>query len=95
MHELSIASALVDTCVEHAGGSRVVRVRIEVGQLAGVLSDSLRFCFDVCARGAAVEGAELDILDIPGSAAGMRRSRDFGFTDRILPLWRAIAHRCR
>jgi hydrogenase nickel incorporation protein HypA/HybF len=41
---------------------------VEVGQLVAVMPDSLRFCFDVCARGTSVEGAELDILETAGRA---------------------------
>lgn len=68
MHELGLAAAVVKTCTEHAAGARVLRVRLEVGQLAAVLPDSLRFCFDVCAKGTLVEGAELEILETPGRA---------------------------
>ncbi len=68
MHELSLATAVVDACAERAAGARVLRVRVEIGQLAAVLPDSLRFCFEVCARGTAVEGAELEILETPGRA---------------------------
>ena len=28
----------------------MLRVRLEIGRLAAVLPDALRFCFDVCAR---------------------------------------------
>ncbi|MEO9188462.1 MAG: hydrogenase maturation nickel metallochaperone HypA [Acetobacteraceae bacterium] len=69
MHEMSIATAIVDACAERAAGVRVLRVRIEVGQLAAILTDSLRFCFDICAQGTTVEGAELEILEIPGQGA--------------------------
>jgi hydrogenase nickel incorporation protein HypA/HybF len=68
MHELSLATAVVDACAERAAGARVLRVRVEVGQLAAVLPDALRFCFDVCAQGTAVEGAKLEILETPGRA---------------------------
>ncbi len=68
MHELSLATAVVDACAERAAGARVLRVRVEIGQLAAVLPDALRFCFDICAQGTAVEGAELDILETPGRA---------------------------
>lgn len=68
MHELSLANAVVETCAERAAGACVLRVRVEVGQLTAVLPDSLRFCFDICAQGTAVEGAELEILETPGSA---------------------------
>ncbi len=66
MHEMSIATAIVDACADRAAGSRVLRVRVEVGQLVALQPDSLRFCFDVCAHGTAVEGAALEILETPG-----------------------------
>ena len=68
MHELSIANAVVEACAERAAGARVLRVRLEIGQLAAVLPDALRFSFDVCAQGTAVEGAELEIVEITGRA---------------------------
>jgi len=68
MHELSVASSIVEACAERAGAARVLRVTIEVGELAAVSPDALRFCFDACAQGTAVAGAELDIVEIPGRA---------------------------
>ncbi|HME19747.1 MAG TPA: hydrogenase maturation nickel metallochaperone HypA [Acetobacteraceae bacterium] len=68
MHELGIAASVVDVCAEQAAGARVLRVRVEVGRLTAVLPDALRFVFDVCAHGTALEGAELEIVDIPGRA---------------------------
>jgi len=68
MHELSLACSIVDSCAERAGGARVLRVTIEVGQLAAVLPDALRFCFDICAQGTALESAELEVVEIPGRA---------------------------
>ena len=66
MHELSLACSIVEACAERAGNDRVLRVTLEVGQLAAVLPDALRFCFDVCAQGTVLEGATLDILEMPG-----------------------------
>ena len=68
MHELSIASSIVNVCAEQAGGARVLCIRVEIGRLTAVLPDSLRFCFEVCAQGTVVEGAELEILEKPGQA---------------------------
>ena len=68
MHELSLASSIVEACAERAGGARVLRVTVEVGELAAVSPHALRFCFDACAQGTAVAGAELDIVEIPGRA---------------------------
>jgi len=68
MHELSIATAVVDACAERAAGARVVRVRLEIGRLSAVMPDAIRFCFDLCAKDTELEGAALEILDIPGRA---------------------------
>jgi hydrogenase nickel incorporation protein HypA/HybF len=68
MHEMSIAISVVEACAERAAGARVLRVRVEIGQLVAVLPDALRFSFDVCAQGTPVEGAELEILETPGRA---------------------------
>jgi hydrogenase nickel incorporation protein HypA/HybF len=68
LHELSIATAIVETCVERAAGSRILCIRVEVGRLAAVLPDSLRFCFELCAKGTSAEDAILEILETPGRA---------------------------
>ena len=89
MHELGIASAVVDACVEQAGGARVLRVRVEVGQLVAVMPDSLRFCFDVCARGTLAEGAELEILATAGRAVCERCGENVALTT---PFGRCACH---
>lgn len=66
MHELSITRRIVEIASEHAGGGRVRRVTLEIGRLSLVAPDAIRFCFDVCARGTLLEGAELTIIEIPG-----------------------------
>src|SRR5512134_4584 len=68
MHELAITESLVEAVTEHAGGSRVMRVSLEIGKLSGVVADSVRFCFDVCTRGTSLDGATLEIVEPPGRA---------------------------
>jgi hydrogenase nickel incorporation protein HypA/HybF len=68
MHELSITASIVEACSERAAGARVRRVTVEIGRLTCVLPDALRFCFDVCAEGTSLQGAELEIIRIPGRA---------------------------
>ena len=68
MHELGIANGIVEMCAARAEGARVIRVRVEIGKLAPVLPDAVRFCFDVCARNTVVEGAALEIIETPGRA---------------------------
>ena len=68
MHELGITRSVVAICAEHARGARVKRVTLEIGKLTAVLPDSVRFCFDVCAKGTVVEGARLEIVEVAGRA---------------------------
>lgn len=68
MHELALTRAIVEICAERAGAAKVVRVRVEVGSLACVMPQALRFCFEVVASGTVVEGAALEILECEGQA---------------------------
>ena len=73
MHELSITRNVVAICAERCDGAmRVTRVRLEIGRDAGVLADSVRFCFDICARGTVLEGATLEIAEPPGAALNIK-----------------------
>lgn len=60
MHELSLASAVVNTVVKHAGGRRVTSVRLRLGGLRQVVPDSLAFYFGFVAEGTVCEGAVLE-----------------------------------
>ncbi len=78
MHEMSLAESvreIVDATARSHGASRVTAVRLEVGALAQVEPDALRFAFDVVMRGTAAEAARLEIVETPGSAWCMLCSR--------------------
>jgi len=68
MHELGIARNIVALVSEAAHGREVRAVTVEVGKLSGVMAGALAFCFDVVAKGTALEGARLDIREIDGRA---------------------------
>jgi hydrogenase nickel incorporation protein HypA/HybF len=70
MHELSIAMSLVDIACEKVrtlGDMRVSAVHVRVGSLSGVVKDALSFCFEAAAAGTTLEGARLEIEDVPVS----------------------------
>ncbi len=60
MHELSIASAVVNTAEKHAAGRRVSVVTMTTGALRQVVPTSLEFYFEIVARGTLCEGARLE-----------------------------------
>jgi hydrogenase nickel incorporation protein HypA/HybF len=69
MHELGLTQHLVEIAAHAAreNGARLVRsVTVEIGELAGVVPESVEFCFDACSRGTILEGSRLKILRIPG-----------------------------
>lgn len=68
MHELGIVREVVAIAAESARGARVLRVVLEVGRLTAVVPDALRFAFDVVAEGTPVQGAELEIREVPARA---------------------------
>jgi hydrogenase nickel incorporation protein HypA/HybF len=71
MHELALASSVVEIVEEQAraqGFKRVRVVRLEVGKLAGVEPEAMRFCFDAATRGTVAGGARLEIIEPPGAA---------------------------
>lgn len=63
MHELSITRNVIAICAEQAAGAKVLRVTLEIGKRAGVMAESVRFCFDICAAGTVLEGATLEIVE--------------------------------
>ena len=84
MHELGITQEIVALAVARANGKRVCRVVVEIGKLTAVLPDAVQFCFDLCTEGTLIEGAELIIVETPGTgrcrdcAAIVELDRPFG-----------------
>jgi hydrogenase nickel incorporation protein HypA/HybF len=68
MHEMGITRSIVAIVAEQAAGRKVTRVTLEIGKLAAIMPDAIRFCFDVVAKGSALDGATLDIVEIEGRA---------------------------
>ena len=67
MHELSIASEMIEILIGHLKdypGSRVESVLVALGEYSGVDPDSLRLVFPFASEGTPVEGAELKINTI-------------------------------
>jgi hydrogenase nickel incorporation protein HypA/HybF len=68
MHELGITQNIIAIVKENAQGKKVQRVLLEIGQLSAIMPEAVKFCFDICAKDTIVEGAILEILEIPGMA---------------------------
>jgi hydrogenase nickel incorporation protein HypA/HybF len=64
VHELSVATAVVNTALKHAEDRRVTGVTLRVGAMRQVVPDSLSFYFEIVARDTACEGAALTLEQI-------------------------------
>jgi hydrogenase nickel incorporation protein HypA/HybF len=85
VHELSITQSVVSAVRERLGDEQIETITLEVGRLSGVVPDSIRFCFDLCAAGTTLAGAALDIVDVPGRARCRSCGTSFEMPD-ALPL---------
>ncbi len=77
MHEMSLAEGVLQLIEDAARAqefARVTAVWLEIGQLAGVEVEAMKFCFDAVTRGSLAEGARLEIIATPGSGWCMQCS---------------------
>lgn len=85
MHEMSLAEGVLgvvqDAAREHAPCT-VRLVRLEIGALAAVECEALRFAFEVVKRGSVADMAALDIVHVPGVAWCMQCSRNVAIAER-------------
>ena len=70
MHETHLIEPVIRGIQAHAvkeGGSKVTRVRLKVGYLAGAREDSFKETFAILAKGTLLEGASLELVFFPGT----------------------------
>ena len=69
MHEMGIALQIIEIASASIPQSeipiQVEKVNLKVGKMAAIVSDSLRFCFDVAVKDSPLEGAILFIQTLP------------------------------
>ena len=70
MHELSIATEIVDIAQQEATrrGVRVSAVHLKLGPLSGVVKEALLSAWEIAATGTELEGSRLEVEDVPVSA---------------------------
>lgn len=64
MHELSIATAVLNTALKHAGDRPVALVSVRAGRLRQVVPSSLEFYFEIVARDTPCQRARLELTEI-------------------------------
>lgn len=86
MHEMSLTEGILQIIEEASyeqGFKRVRTVVLEIGQLAAVETEAMRFCFDAVVQGSIAESATLEIIEVPGSGWCMHCAATVSMADRI------------
>ena len=85
MHEMSLAENVLQIIEESAHAQDFRRVRcvvLEIGELAAVEPDAMRFCFDAVTRGTIADGATLQIMETPGAGRCLACDTDVAMHER-------------
>jgi hydrogenase nickel incorporation protein HypA/HybF len=68
VHEMAIAQSLLEIVLEQGRLHQLERVRViklQIGEMAAVLPESLSFCFELLSKDTIASGAVLDIDTLP------------------------------
>ncbi|WP_292993131.1 hydrogenase maturation nickel metallochaperone HypA [Nitrosomonas sp.] len=83
MHEMSLAEnvmQLIEDAALEQQFTQVITVWLEIGQLACVEKESLRFYFDVVTQDSIAGQSKLEIIEIPGQALCNQCNQDILIT---------------
>ena len=86
MHEMSLCEGVLQVLESEAqkqGFKRVKNVWLEIGDLAGIEIDAMRFSFDAVTRNSIADGAALNIINVPGAAWCMQCSTSVSVKQRF------------
>ncbi len=82
MHEISLATEIlriIEANAKPQGEGTVKSVRLRIGDLSGVVPDTLRFALEVCAKGTRCEGMAVNIVHVPVTATCRRCRKEWEF----------------
>lgn len=95
MHELSLCEGILQVLEDQATEQDYARVKtvwLEIGALAAVEVEAMRFSFDLVCRDSLAEGCRLEILPLPGTAWCMQCADSVEITARYDPCPRCGGH---
>ncbi|MDH7485850.1 MAG: hydrogenase maturation nickel metallochaperone HypA [Anaerolineae bacterium] len=68
MHELAVTQSMLNLALEYAeraSAQRITRINLVVGEIAGIVDESVQFYFDFISQGTPAEGALLSFRKLP------------------------------
>ncbi len=96
MHEMSIIKSVLEAVsaeMEGRGLERLKKVRLRIGELTAVEPETLKFCFEAAIKSTPMEGASLEIEEVPltGRCAGCGAEFRFTGFESVCPECRGTA----
>ena len=88
MHEMSLAESVLQVIEDSAranGFTRVKTVWLEIGALAGVEAEAMRFCFDMVVKDSIADGTRLEIIETAGQGWCMACAKTVPIAQRYDP----------
>ena len=85
VHELSVTQGMLGIVLEHAEkakAKRVIRIDLRIGELSGIVDESIQFYFDFLSRDTPAEGARLSFIRVPLRLACRSCDTEFEPQDR-------------
>ena len=85
MHELALCQGVVGVLRKEAEAQhfdRVTLVRLQIGAFSCASPEALEFCFKAVTRGTLAEGAQLDLVRVPGQAWCMNCGETVSINER-------------
>ena len=82
MHELTIATSLVEALLEIAkkqSSNKIVAVQLKVGKLRLISVDQLKFSYEILSKGTLLEGSQLTIEE----TAAFTRCQNCGYAQEL------------
>lgn len=88
MHEMTIAMSIIDIVCQKANNEKAYKinsVELEIGDLSGIMIDSLKFCFEAACKNTIANGAELNINKINAKAFCKTCKKEFKMESDFYP----------
>jgi hydrogenase nickel incorporation protein HypA/HybF len=85
MHELSITQSMLHLALQHAeraGAQRITHINLVVGEISGVVDESVQFYFDILSKDTLAEGGKLVITRQPARFRCAACGHEFAMRDR-------------
>lgn len=92
MHELSIVQNILDIAESEArknNATKIIKIGLKIGEMSGVVIDSINFCFEAIKENTIARDAELLIEHVPLMGRCMECGADFRVKE-----YRFICEKC-